>query len=102
MQLSGGERQRISIARAFLKNSPLLILDEPTSSVDIRTESLIMNATRKLMDGKTNFFITHRLDALAHCDLVIHLEKGKIVDIIYNDHPEWLNTKINSFREKAI
>lgn len=102
MQLSGGERQRISIARAFLKNSPLLILDEPTSSVDIRTESLIMNATRKLMDGKTTFFITHRLDALAHCDLVIHLEKGKIVDIIYNDHPEWLNTKINSFREKAI
>jgi ATP-binding cassette, subfamily B, bacterial len=102
MQLSGGERQRISIARAFLKNSPLLILDEPTSSVDIRTESLIMNATRKLMEGKTTFFITHRLDALSHCDLVIHLEKGKIIDIIYNDHPEWLNNKINSFREKAI
>src|SRR5688572_3388904 len=102
MHLSGGERQRISIARAFLKDSPLLILDEPTSSVDIRTESLIMNATRKLMEGKTTFFITHRLDALSHCDLVIHLEKGKIIDIIYNDHPEWLNNKINSFREKAI
>jgi len=102
MQLSGGERQRISIARAFLKNSALLILDEPTSSVDIRTESLIMNATRKLMEGKTTFFITHRLDALSHCDLVIHLEKGKIIDIIHNDHPEWLNNKINSFREKAI
>jgi len=101
MQLSGGERQRISIARAFLKDSPLLILDEPTSSVDIRTESLIMNATRKLMKGKTTFFITHRLDALSHCDLVIHLEKGKIVDIIYNDHPGWLNEKINSFREKV-
>ena len=102
MQLSGGERQRISIARAFLKNSPLLILDEPTSSVDIRTESLIMHATRKLMEGKTTFFITHRLDALSHCDLVIHLEKGKIIDIIYNNHPEWLNNKINSFREKAV
>ena len=102
MQLSGGERQRISIARSFLKNSPLLILDEPTSSVDIRTESLIMNATRKLMEGKTTYFITHRLDALEHCDMVIHLEKGKIIDIIYNDHPEWLNNKINSFREKAI
>ena len=102
MQLSGGERQRISIARAFLKDSPLLILDEPTSSVDIRTESLIMNATRKLMKGKTTFFITHRLDALSHCDLVIHLEKGRIVDIIHNDHPEWLNAKINSFKEKAV
>jgi len=102
MQLSGGERQRISIARAFLKNSPLLILDEPTSSVDIRTESLIINATRKLMEEKTTFFITHRLDALSHCDLVIHLEKGKIIDIVHNDHPEWLNNKINSFREKAI
>ena len=102
MQLSGGERQRISIARAFLKDSPFLILDEPTSSVDIRTESLIMNATRKLMKAKTTFFITHRLDALSHCDLVIHLEKGKIVDIIYNNHPEWLSAKINSFREQAI
>ena len=102
MQLSGGERQRISIARAFLKDSPFLILDEPTSSVDIRTESMIMNATRKLMKGKTTFFITHRLDALSHCDLVIHLEKGKIVDIIYNDHPEWLSAKINSFREQPI
>ena len=100
MQLSGGERQRISIARAFLKNTPLLILDEPTSSVDIRTESVIMQATKKLMEGKTTFFITHRLDALSHCDLVLHLEKGKLVDIIHNDHPEWLNTKINSFKEK--
>jgi ATP-binding cassette subfamily B protein len=102
MHLSGGERQRISIARAFLKDSPLLILDEPTSSVDIRTESMIMNATGNLVKGKTTFFITHRLDALSNCDVVIHLEKGKIVDIIYNDHPEWLNNKINSFREKAI
>ncbi|MDB5121553.1 MAG: transporter ATP-binding protein [Sphingobacteriales bacterium] len=102
MQLSGGERQRISIARAFLKDSPFLILDEPTSSVDIKTESLIMNATMKLMNGKTTFFITHRLDALSHCDLVIHIEKGKIFDIIYHDHPDWLSAKINSFREKAI
>jgi ATP-binding cassette subfamily B protein len=54
------------------------------------------------MKEKTTFFITHRLDALSQCDLVIHLEKGKIVDIIYNNHPEWLSAKINSFREQAI
>lgn len=101
-QLSGGERQRISIARAFLRNSPVLILDEPTSSVDIATEFLIMEATRKLMAGKTTFLITHRLDTLSQCDIIIHLEHGKIVDFIDNNHPDLLEKKIISFKQKII
>ena len=60
MRLSGGERQRISLARAFLKDAPVLILDEPTSSVDVRTEQLILDAVERLTTGRTSFMISHR------------------------------------------
>jgi ATP-binding cassette subfamily B protein len=100
--LSGGERQRISIARAFLKNAPVLILDEPTSSVDVRTEQMIMNASLKLMENKTTFLITHRLDILSHCDVIIHLEKGKIIEIVQNDKSGILEDKISLFKQKAF
>lgn len=80
MQLSGGERQRISLARAFIKNAPVLILDEPTSALDIKTEEQIMESIEELMKGKTTFLITHRLDTLAGCDLIVHLEKGQILE----------------------
>jgi ATP-binding cassette subfamily B protein len=60
MRLSGGERQRIALARAFLKDAPILILDEPTSSVDVRTEAAILEALERLMEGRTVFMITHR------------------------------------------
>jgi ATP-binding cassette subfamily B protein len=76
MRLSGGERQRISLARAFLKDAPILILDEPTSSVDVKTEAVIMDAMQRLMQGRTTFMIAHRLDTLAVCDMQIELEKG--------------------------
>jgi len=76
MRLSGGERQRISLARAFLKDAPLLILDEPTSSVDVKTEGAIIEAMNRLMEGRTTFMISHRLEALAACDMQIELEKG--------------------------
>jgi ATP-binding cassette subfamily B protein len=76
MRLSGGERQRISLARAFLKDAPILILDEPTSSVDVKTEAVIMEAMQRLMQGRTTFMIAHRLDTLATCDMQIELEKG--------------------------
>ena len=66
MQVSGGERQRISLARAFLKNAPVLILDEPTSSVDAATEAAIIAATERLMVGRTTLVIAHRLIARAH------------------------------------
>ncbi|MGL6268404.1 MAG: ABC transporter ATP-binding protein, partial [Chitinophagaceae bacterium] len=85
MQLSGGERQRISIARAFIKNAPVLILDEPTSSVDIRTEGQIMEAMERLMKGRTTFMITHRLDTLSYCNVILHIENGKLREVIYPD-----------------
>jgi ATP-binding cassette subfamily B protein len=80
-RLSGGERQRISLARAFLRNSPILILDEPTSSVDIHTESTIMEATERLIQGRTTFMIAHRLSTLKNCDLILVLEQGRLVEV---------------------
>jgi ATP-binding cassette subfamily B protein len=80
LRLSGGERQRISLARAFLKNAPLLILDEPTSSVDAATESSIMEAMQRLMHGRTTFLITHRASTLTYTDVVVSVEDGEIVD----------------------
>jgi ATP-binding cassette subfamily B protein len=81
MQLSGGERQRIALARAFLKDAPLLILDEPTSSVDVKTEAAIMEALRRLMRGRTTFIIAHRLNTLENCDMCLHLEQGRLVRV---------------------
>jgi ATP-binding cassette subfamily B protein len=78
MRLSGGERQRIALARAFLKDAPILILDEPTSSVDVETEALIMEAMRRLMTGRTTFMIAHRLSTLDHCDVRIVLRNGRV------------------------
>lgn len=80
-RLSGGERQRISLARAFLRNSPILILDEPTSSVDVHTEAAIMEATERLMAGRTTFMIAHRLSTLKSCDLVVVLDQGRLSEI---------------------
>lgn len=80
MGLSGGERQRISLARAFLKDAPILILDEPTSSVDVTTESAIMEAMERLMSGRTTFMIAHRLGTLEVCDLQLEMERGRIVE----------------------
>ncbi len=81
MRLSGGERQRISIARAFLKDAPILILDEPTSSVDIKTEAAILEASERLARGRTTFVITHRPSALKQCDVIVRIEKGRLVTI---------------------
>jgi ATP-binding cassette, subfamily B, bacterial len=81
MRLSGGERQRISLARAFLKDAPILILDEPTSAVDVRTEAAIMQAMERLMCGRTTFIIAHRLSTLEKCDLQLQLENGYLVDV---------------------
>lgn len=78
-RLSGGERQRIALARAFLKDAPLLILDEPTSSVDLRTEAAILEALQRLMRGRTVFLITHRPSASATGDLYLQLERGRLI-----------------------
>ena len=81
MRLSGGERQRLAVARAFLKDAPVLILDEPTSSVDVGTESVIMQAMERLMRGRTTFLIAHRLSTLEHCDLLLCIEGGRLVGV---------------------
>jgi ATP-binding cassette subfamily B protein len=80
VRLSGGERQRIALARAFLKDAPVLIMDEPTSSVDLTTEAAIMEAMERLMTGRTSFMIAHRLSTLKKCDLLLVLEHGQLVD----------------------
>jgi len=82
MRLSGGERQRISLARAFLKDAPILVLDEPTSSVDIATEASIMEAMDRLMAGRTAFMIAHRLSTLDGCDLRLQLSEGGRVSVL--------------------
>ena len=81
LKLSGGERQRISIARAFLKDAPVLILDEPTSSVDVNTETAIVEAMERLMRGRTTFIIAHRASTLKHCDRILQLEHGRIAGL---------------------
>src|SRR5438132_876752 len=78
MKLSGGERQRISLARAFLKNAPILILDEPTSSLDVHTEAAILDTIQELMKGRTTMMIAHRPSTLRDCNMILVLEDGRV------------------------
>jgi ABC-type multidrug transport system fused ATPase/permease subunit len=78
--LSGGERQRISVARAFLKDAPILILDEPTSSIDSRTEAVILDALGRLMVGRTTFMIAHRLSTVRNAAQILVLDHGRLVE----------------------
>jgi ABC-type multidrug transport system fused ATPase/permease subunit len=79
--LSVGQRQRIGIARAFLKNAPLLLLDEPTSALDSVTEAAIMETLFELMRGRTTLIVTHRLATVHHLDKIVVLDRGRIVDV---------------------
>jgi ATP-binding cassette subfamily B protein/subfamily B ATP-binding cassette protein MsbA len=78
--LSGGEKQRLSIARAFLKDAPILILDEPTSALDARTEGMLLDALERLMQGRLTFIIAHRLSTIRNADRILVLDHGEIVD----------------------
>jgi ABC-type multidrug transport system fused ATPase/permease subunit len=78
--LSVGQRQRIGIARAFLKDAPVLLLDEPTSALDPTTESAIMDTIKELMRGRTTLIATHRLATIHGLDQIIVLEQGRVVE----------------------
>ena len=78
--LSGGQRQRIAIARAFLKNAPILLLDEPTSALDSRSEAEIKDALARLMKGRTVLIAAHRLSSIEHADYVAVMEAGRIAE----------------------
>jgi subfamily B ATP-binding cassette protein MsbA len=95
VRLSGGERQRLAIARALLKNAPVLILDEATSALDSESEALVQSALHNLMSGRTVFVIAHRLSTVRRADRIVVIENGAIADI--GRHEE-LMTKLGTYR----
>jgi subfamily B ATP-binding cassette protein MsbA len=96
LRLSGGERQRIAIARALLKNAPILILDEATSALDTESEALVQAALHNLMSGRTAFVIAHRLTTVRHADRIVVLENGCIAD---SGTHEDLLTRLGTYRK---
>jgi ATP-binding cassette subfamily B protein/subfamily B ATP-binding cassette protein MsbA len=88
--LSGGQKQRLAIARALLKNAPVLILDEPTSALDAQTEALLLEALERLMSGRTTFIIAHRLSTIRKANRIVVLEEGKVMET--GSHEELLGT----------
>ena len=96
LKLSGGQRQRIALARAFLKNAPILLLDEATSSLDSKSENLIQQALKRLMQGRTTIIIAHRLSTIQSADKIVVFDDGEIVEI--GNHQELLQKPYGLYR----
>jgi ATP-binding cassette subfamily B protein len=91
INLSGGQKQRISIARAFIKNPQILILDDCLSAVDTATEELILKGIKKRMENKTSVFISHRVSSIQHCNQILVLDQGQLTE--NGNHSELLKLK---------
>ena len=96
VKLSGGERQRVALARAFLANTPVLVLDEATSSLDSESEALIQEAMERLMAGRTSIVIAHRLSTVRMLDRILVFEQGKIVE--EGTHDELVRRECGTYR----
>ena len=79
--LSGGQKQRIAIARALITNPKILIMDEATSALDYESETIIMRNMKQITKGRTTFIIAHRLSTVKNCDIIVVMDKGKIIEI---------------------
>lgn len=99
MKLSGGQRQRLTIARAVLRNPPIMILDEATSALDSESELLVQDALEKLMKNRTTVVIAHRLSTIRNADKIVVLDKGKIVEMGSHEQLMTLNGNYNKFVE---
>ena len=100
LRLSGGQRQRLAIARAFLKDAPIVILDEPTSALDAESEALVKEALRKLLGGRTALIIAHRLSTVEHADRVLVIDHGRIVE--EGRHDELVARPEGLYRQYAL
>jgi subfamily B ATP-binding cassette protein MsbA len=92
LKLSGGQRQRLALARALLKNAPVLILDEATSALDSESERYIQLALGKVMDGRTTVVVAHRLSTIQNADMIVVMDQGRIVE--RGTHSELLKTGV--------
>ncbi|MBI3011613.1 MAG: ABC transporter ATP-binding protein, partial [Candidatus Omnitrophica bacterium] len=99
VRLSGGEKQRLAIARAFLKDAPILILDEPTSALDAESEELAKRALQRLLEGRTALIIAHRLSTIEHVDVVVVLDEGRVIE--QGRHDELLRLHGGLYRRYA-
>ena len=94
--LSGGQRQRLAIARAFIKNAPIVILDEATSALDNKSEAVVQKAIDNLMQDRTVFVIAHRLSTIQHADNIVVINDGQIIE--QGNHQQLLDKENGAYR----